>query len=127
MQIKIITIGVYGFDESSFFEALRKAAVDTFCDIRSRRGVRGRTYAFANSQRLQARLAELGIRYIYRKDLGPTKTVRENRQRQIKRRKRLNANAPPLAKNSLKPTIPNASPGLNRKAYWMNWNRMREL
>ena len=77
MQIKIITIGVYGFDESSFFEALRKADVDTFCDIRSRRGVRGRTYAFANSQRLQARLAELGIRYIYRKDLGPTKTVRE--------------------------------------------------
>ena len=77
MQIKIITIGVYGFDESSFFEALRKAAVDTFCDIRSRRGVRGSTYAFANSKRLQARLTELGIRYIYRKDLGPTKAVRE--------------------------------------------------
>ncbi len=77
MQLKIITIGVYGFDESSFFQALRKAEVDTFCDIRSRRGVRGATYAFANSKRLQARLAELGIRYIYRKDLGPTKTVRE--------------------------------------------------
>ena len=77
MKIKIITIGVYGFDESSFFEALRKAEVDTFCDIRSRRGVRGATYAFANSMRLQARLAELGIRYIHRKDLGPTKAVRE--------------------------------------------------
>ena len=77
MQIKIITIGVYGFDESSFFEALRKVEVDTFCDIRSRRGVRGSTYAFANSKRLQVRLAELGIRYIYRKDLGPTKSVRE--------------------------------------------------
>ena len=77
MKIKIITIGVYGFDESSFFEALCKAEVDTFCDIRSRRGVRGATYAFANSMRLQARLAELGIRYIHRKDLGPTKTVRE--------------------------------------------------
>ena len=77
MMIKIVTIGVYGFDEDSFFDALRKAAVDTFCDIRSRRGVRGATYAFANSKRLQARLAELGIRYIYRKDLGPTKTVRE--------------------------------------------------
>ena len=35
------------------------------------------TYAFANSMRLQARLAELGIRYIHRKDLGPTKAVRE--------------------------------------------------
>ena len=64
MNIKIVTIGVYGFDEAGFFEALRKAEVDTFCDIRSRRGVRGATYAFANSMRLQARLASLGIRYI---------------------------------------------------------------
>ena len=77
MKLKIVTIGVYGFDESSFFDALRKAEVDTFCDIRSRRGVRGATYAFANSVRLQARLAELGIRYIHRKDLGPTKAVRD--------------------------------------------------
>ena len=77
MKIKIVTIGVYGFDESSFFDALCKAEVDTFCDIRSRRGVRGATYAFANSVRLQARLTELGIRYIYRKDLGPTKAVRD--------------------------------------------------
>ena len=77
MKLKIVTIGVYEFDESTFFDALRKAEVDTFCDIRSRRGVRGATYAFANSTRLQARLAEMGIRYIHRKDLGPTKTVRE--------------------------------------------------
>jgi uncharacterized protein (DUF488 family) len=77
MKIKIVTIGVYGFDESSFFDALCKAEVDTFCDIRSRRGLRGATYAFANSVRLQTRLAELDIRYIYRKDLGPTKTVRD--------------------------------------------------
>ena len=76
-KIKIITIGVYGFDETGFFDALCKSEVDTFCDIRSRRGVRGATYAFANSKRLQTRLAELGIRYIYRKDLGPTKIVRE--------------------------------------------------
>ena len=76
-KIKIITIGVYGFDEAGFFDALCKAKVDTFCDIRSRRGVRGATYAFANSKRLQARLAEFGIRYIYRKDLAPTKIVRE--------------------------------------------------
>ncbi len=77
MKIKIVTIGVYGFDESSFFEALCNAQVDTFCDIRNRRGVRGATYAFANSQRLQKRLAELGIRYIHRKDLAPTASVRE--------------------------------------------------
>ena len=77
MKPKIVTIGVYGFDESSFFEALREAEVDTFCDIRSRRGLRGATYAFANSQRLQGRLAELGIRYIHRKDLAPTKSIRD--------------------------------------------------
>ena len=77
MKPKIVTIGVYGFDEFSFFESLREANVDTFCDIRSRRGLRGATYAFANSRRLQVRLAELGIRYIHRKDLAPTKTVRD--------------------------------------------------
>ena len=76
-QLTLVTIGVYGFDEPGFFDALRKADVDTFCDIRSRRGVRGATYAFVNSKRLQARLAELGIRYLYRKDLAPTKVVRE--------------------------------------------------
>lgn len=77
MKPKIVTIGVYGFDEFSFFEALREADVDTFCDIRARRGLRGATYAFANSQRLQERLAELGIRYIHRKDLAPTRTARD--------------------------------------------------
>ena len=77
MKPKIVTIGVYGFDESSFFEALREADVDTFCDIRARRGLRGATYAFANSQRLQERLAELGIRYIHRKDLAPTRAARD--------------------------------------------------
>ena len=77
MKPKIVTIGVYGFDKDSFFQALCKAQVDTFCDIRSRRGVRGPAYAFANSLRLQTRLAELGIRYLYRKDLAPTQVVRD--------------------------------------------------
>ena len=77
MKPKIVTIGVYGFDENSFFDALRKAQVDTFCDIRSRRGVRGATYAFVNSLRLQARLTDLGIRYLHRKDLAPTQAVRD--------------------------------------------------
>ena len=60
-----------------FLKHSAKAGVDTFCDIRSRRGLRGGTYAFANSVRLQARLSELGIRYLHRKDLGPTKAVRD--------------------------------------------------
>ena len=75
--MKLVTIGVYGFDEETFFQALLAARVDVFCDIRQRRGVRGAAYAFANSQRLRRRLAEQGIRYLYRQDLAPTKAVRE--------------------------------------------------
>jgi uncharacterized protein (DUF488 family) len=78
--MKLVTIGVYGFSEEAFFQALRAAGVDVFCDIRQRRGVRGATYAFANSQRLQRRLAELGIRYLYRQDLAPTKAVRARQE-----------------------------------------------
>jgi uncharacterized protein (DUF488 family) len=74
---KIVTLGVYGATEAGFFAALREAGVDTFCDIRARRGVRGSEYAFVNSQRLQARLAELGIHYLHLKELAPSKALRE--------------------------------------------------
>lgn len=80
MTIKVVTIGVYGFDEDTFFQALQSARVDTFCDVRQRRGLRGATYAFANSRRLQERLAELGIRYRHRKDLAPTKSIRQRQK-----------------------------------------------
>jgi uncharacterized protein (DUF488 family) len=73
----IVTIGAIGFDADSFFRALQEAGVDTLCDIRARRAVRGHDYAFANSQRLQARLAELGIHYLHRLDLAPTSAIRE--------------------------------------------------
>jgi uncharacterized protein (DUF488 family) len=72
----LVTIGVYGFSEEAFFAALQAAGVDTFVDIRRRRGVRGSDYAFANSERLQRRLAELGIRYLHRLDLAPTAELR---------------------------------------------------
>ncbi|MCP4167701.1 MAG: DUF488 domain-containing protein [Chloroflexi bacterium] len=77
MTLEIATIGVYGFDEESFFQALIKAEVDTFCDIRARRGVRGSQYAFANSKRLQARLADMGIRYLHFPALAPSKELRQ--------------------------------------------------
>jgi uncharacterized protein (DUF488 family) len=73
---EFVTIGVYGWDAERFFAALKDAAVDTFCDIRERRGVRGAEYAFANSARLQARLAELGIHYLHRRDLAPSRATR---------------------------------------------------
>ena len=76
VNLRIVTIGVYGYEEDEFFSALQDAGVDLFCDIRLRRGVRGARYAFANSQRLQARLAEMGIGYLHRKDLTPPKEIR---------------------------------------------------
>ena len=73
----VFTIGAYGWTEQTFFDALQRAGVATFCDVRQRRGVRGSEYAFVNSNRLQARLADLGIRYVHRLDLAPTTEMRQ--------------------------------------------------
>ena len=75
-DLSLVTIGVYGFTEEDFFSALTRASVDTFCDIRRRRGLRGAKYAFVNSKRLQTRLHEMGIQYVHMKDLSPTEDVR---------------------------------------------------
>jgi uncharacterized protein (DUF488 family) len=82
MESKIVTIGVYGFDKDSFFQALLDANVDTFCDIRLRRGMRGSTYAFVNSASLQRKLNEMGIRYVHIKDLAPNQEVREKQKQE---------------------------------------------
>lgn len=81
---KIVTIGVYGFDSEGFFRALMNANVDTFCDIRLRRGMRGKKYSFANSKQLQKRLCALNIRYYHLKNLAPPEDIR-NIQQQIDR------------------------------------------
>lgn len=73
---RIVTLGAYGRSEDEFFAALQNAQVDFFCDIRRRRGVRGSEYAFVNSQRLQAKLAEMGIAYRHVKELAPSDAVR---------------------------------------------------
>lgn len=92
-QLKIVTLGVYGLSEEEFFKALQEAHVDTFVDVRRRRGVRGSQYAFANSQRLQSRLAELGIRYVHALELSPSNAIRSaqyevDREEGIAKRKR---------------------------------------
>jgi uncharacterized protein (DUF488 family) len=74
---KLLTIGVYGFTEPVFFQRLIEAQVDLFCDIRSRRGVRGKQYAFVNSTRLQEALRQRGIRYLHLKELAPSDAMRE--------------------------------------------------
>ena len=78
---KFVTVGVYGFSEASFFKTLQRAGVDLFCDIRWRRGVRGSEYAFANSGRLQKRLAELGIRYRHFRELAPSPALRQRQDK----------------------------------------------
>lgn len=72
----MVTIGGYGFSEDKFFAALGARNVDTFVDVRQRRGLRGRRYAFLNSTRLQDRLGRLGIRYVHLRELAPTSALR---------------------------------------------------
>jgi uncharacterized protein (DUF488 family) len=77
VALELYTIGVYGYEPETFFAALTEAGIDTFCDLRARRGVRGREYAFANAARLQAELERLGIRYLHLLDLAPSAAIRE--------------------------------------------------
>ena len=69
--MRIYTIGVYGSTEEDFFGKLTRSKIDLFCDIRQRRGVRGRQYAFVNSSYLQKKLSGLGIGYLYEKRFAP--------------------------------------------------------
>lgn len=75
--MKIFTIGVYNSSEEEFFNKLSNNSIDTFCDIRQRRGVRGHDYKFVNSLYLQKKLAEMGILYKHIIELAPTKDIRE--------------------------------------------------
>lgn len=79
-MMQIYTIGVYSSTEEEFFNKLVENNIDTFCDIRQRRGVRGREYAFVNSNYLQAKLRDLNIRYMHILDLAPTKEMREKQK-----------------------------------------------
>jgi uncharacterized protein (DUF488 family) len=78
----VATIGVYGFTAEMFLERLREAGVGVLVDVRQRRGVRGREYAWANSTRLQAALAETDIEYRHRKELAPTTELRQLQYRE---------------------------------------------
>ena len=75
--MEFFTIGVYNSTEQEFFNKLTQNNIDTFCDIRQRRGVRGAKYSFVNSNRLQQQLNDLEIKYGYIPDLAPTSEIRE--------------------------------------------------
>jgi uncharacterized protein (DUF488 family) len=75
--MEFFTIGVYNTTEQEYFNNLTENNIDTFCDIRQRRGVRGAKYAFVNSNRLQEKLNELDIKYGHIIDLAPTSEIRD--------------------------------------------------
>ncbi len=71
------TLGVYNSTEQEYFTKLTDNKIDTFCDIRQRRGVRGSQYMFVNNIRLQKKLNELNIKYGHIIDLAPTSEIRD--------------------------------------------------
>ncbi len=73
---RVLTIGVYGWDLDSWLAALAEAEVALLLDVRQRRGVRGREYAWANSVRLRLALARAGIAYRHHRELAPTTELR---------------------------------------------------
>lgn len=75
--MEIYTIGVYNSTEDTFFQKLINNKIDTFIDIRQRRGVRGSKYSFVNSTKLQEKLFSLNIKYIHQLDLAPSSEVRD--------------------------------------------------
>jgi len=80
--MEFFTIGVYNSTEDQYFNKLTENRIDTFCDIRQRRGVRGAKYAFVNRLRLEARLNDLCIKHHHFLDLAPTKEIRELQKEQ---------------------------------------------
>ena len=78
----VATIGVYGWTLERFLDALRAAGVALLVDVRQRRGVRGSEYAWANAKRLEAALADAGIRYAHHAELAPTTDLRQVQYRE---------------------------------------------
>jgi uncharacterized protein (DUF488 family) len=83
----IATIGVYHSSLDDFLAKLKRRRVAMVVDVRQRRGVRGREYAWANSRRLQAALKEAGILYRHLPELAPTTELRQLQYREDDRLK----------------------------------------
>ena len=83
----IATVGVYQSSLDDFLETLRRHRVVMVVDVRQRRGVRGREYAWANSLRLQAALEQAGIQYRHIPELAPTTELRQLQYREDDRLK----------------------------------------
>lgn len=73
----IFTIGGYGHTLNSFFDQLSENNIEVLIDIRQRRGMRGKKYAFLNATALQDELRNRNIAYIHLKELAPTTAIRD--------------------------------------------------
>jgi uncharacterized protein (DUF488 family) len=74
---RVVTIGVYEWDLNAFLETLRAGNVRLLLDVRQRRGVRGREYAWANAVRLQHALEVERVGYRHHRELAPTTELRQ--------------------------------------------------
>ena len=83
----IATVGVYHSSLDDFLRKLRRHRASMVVDVRQRRGVRGREYAWANSLRLQAALERAGIKYRHLPELAPTTELRQLQYREDDRLK----------------------------------------
>ena len=83
----IATVGVYDSSLDDFLAKLKRHHVALLVDVRQRRGVRGREYAWANSLRLQASLKQSGIEYRHLPELAPTTELRQLQYREDDRLK----------------------------------------
>jgi uncharacterized protein (DUF488 family) len=80
-------VGVYDSSLDDFLGKLRRHRVAMVVDVRQRRGVRGREYAWANSLRLQAALEQAEIQYRHLPELAPTTELRQLQYREDDRLK----------------------------------------
>jgi uncharacterized protein (DUF488 family) len=83
----VATVGVYQSNLDGFLDTLNQHRVATVVDVRQRRGVRGRQYAWANSLRLQGALEQAGIQYRHVPELAPTTELRQLQYREDDRLK----------------------------------------
>lgn len=73
----IYTIGVYGFTEKTFVDALKHAGITALVDIRRRRAMRGPRYRFANATALESVIVQNSIKYLAVPTLAPTQQMRK--------------------------------------------------
>ncbi len=85
--MEFYTIGVYNSTKEEYFKKLSNNNIDTFCDVRQRRGVRGAKYSFVNSNRLQGTLNEMEIKYAHILELSPTNEIRDQQKLDDERNK----------------------------------------